>query len=303
MDNKNENINIIYSALFREKHTILCEYTECSGNFSQIITNIIQEIIMKFENPLNSYRTYFYYGKYAIFVIKADKIYLLTMIPNKNSKNTAIIFSLLYCFYEKFSKQKEIDLSKVTKMRAYFLGKYSTIFQENINLFYTKKKLFSSYSKYDANFELYEPFEDRYFEKDIHLPILSNEQVHEIKEKTNEEINEIEDKEEPIPDTYKSFNSAFTIDSFKDDILRKETELDGINGESDNNNNNEDDNDDDKNEKIINFETKEEIEKKIFDEINPKGSIRAKKLKRIIFFAFLFLIILGIIIGLFFILR
>ena len=301
MDNKNEKINIIYSALFREKHTILCEYTECSGNFSQIITNIIQEIIMKFENPLNSYRTYFYYGKYSIFVIKTDKIYLLTMIPNKNSKNTDIIFSLLYCFYEKFSKQKEIDFSKVTKMRAYFLGKYSTIFQENINLFYTKKKLFSSYSKYDAHFELYEPFEDRYFEKDIHLPILSNEQVHEIKEKTNEEINEIEDKEEPIPDTYKSFNSAFTIDSFKDDILRKETELDGINGESDNNN--KDDNDDDKNEKIINFGTKEEIEKKIFDEINPKRSIKAKKIKHIIFFTFSFLIVLGIIIGLFFILK
>ena len=124
---------------------------------------------MKFENPLNSYRTYFYYGKYAIFVIKTDKIYLLTMIPDKNSKNTDKIFSLLYCFYEKFSKQKEIDLSKATKMRVYFLGKHSPIFQENIHLFYLKKKLFFSYSKYDTQFELYEPFEDKYFEKDIHL--------------------------------------------------------------------------------------------------------------------------------------
>ena len=295
MDNKNENINIIYSVLFREKHTILCEYTECSGNFYQIITTIIQEIIIKFENPLDSYRTYFYYGKYAIFVIKTEKIYFLTMIPNTNCKNIDMIFFLLYCFYEKFKNQKEIDFSKASKMRAYYLGKYSQIFQENIKLFYTKKKSFSSYSKYANNFKLYQPFEDTHFEKDIHLPILSNEQVNEIKEK-NEESIEIIDKEESYMQTYKSFNSAFTVDSFQDDILRNGNELDGINI----NGENDDKEDNDNNvEKLINSGTKEDLEKKVFNEINLRKLFKAKRIKHIIFFIILILIVIGIFIVIF----
>ena len=95
MSDKNENINIIYSAIVREKHTILSEYTEYSGNFSQIITHIMTEIIMKFENPLDSYRTYFYIGKYAIFLIKFKKLYILIMFPNTSINITDIIFSLL----------------------------------------------------------------------------------------------------------------------------------------------------------------------------------------------------------------
>ena len=44
-----EDINIVYTSILREKHTILSEYTECSGNFSQIMLHIMKEIIFIYE--------------------------------------------------------------------------------------------------------------------------------------------------------------------------------------------------------------------------------------------------------------
>ena len=67
MSNTDENINIVYSSIIREKTKILSEYTECSGNFSQIIKYIMTEVILKFENPPNKYKTYFFYGNMPFF--------------------------------------------------------------------------------------------------------------------------------------------------------------------------------------------------------------------------------------------
>ena len=51
MSYNKESINIIYSAIAREKHTILSEFTEFSGNFSQIMEHIIKEVIINFRDP------------------------------------------------------------------------------------------------------------------------------------------------------------------------------------------------------------------------------------------------------------
>ena len=89
-----QNITIVYSAIIREKHTILAEYTEFSGNFSQIITQIMKDIIMKFENIPNITRSYFFYGKYALFFLKYKKLYIITMFPNIKLNNKEIIFEI-----------------------------------------------------------------------------------------------------------------------------------------------------------------------------------------------------------------
>ena len=107
MTSKNEDINIIYTSIMREKHTILSEYTECSGNFAQIMEHIKKEIINNFQDPPSIYRTNINYGKYSIFLIKHKKLYILIMFPTTKINNTEIIFSLLYCLYEKLKSKKE----------------------------------------------------------------------------------------------------------------------------------------------------------------------------------------------------
>ena len=283
MSKKNENINIIYSAILRQKHTILSEYTECSGNFSQIITVIIKDVVMKFENPPNSYRTYFYYGKYAFFIIKSESIYLLTMIPNTKNNNTDKIFSLLYCLYENFKNTNKINFSEASKMKPYSLAECSSIFKENIKCFCQNINSFNKYLKYHNNFELYEPFEDRYFEKDTHLPILSNEQVHTLKEEedTFEEFEEIIENEKSNVKRNKSYNSAKTNDSFNDDILKEITELDGI---------------------IIKGENDEYNNENLFHEKKRKN-FNIKRIKNVICFIIVILIFTGIFLAIFFSLK
>ena len=95
-----DNITLVYSVIIRAKHPILSEYTEFSGNFSQIIVEIMKEIIMKFEDIPNICRTYFFYGKYALFFLKYNKVYIITMLPNIKLNNKEIIFAFLYSIYD-----------------------------------------------------------------------------------------------------------------------------------------------------------------------------------------------------------
>ena len=173
----NEDINIVYTSVIREKYTILSEYTECSGNFSQIIQHIMKEIILKFENPPSLYRTYFFIGKYAIFIIKYQKLYILTMFPDIKLKNKEIIFSLLFSLFDRLKSKKEIDLENISKMRAYSLD-FSSDIKEQIKTFNSNYNSFISQLKYSKDFVLYEDFDNRYFEENIQFPILSNIQVH-----------------------------------------------------------------------------------------------------------------------------
>ena len=216
MSNTDENINIVYSSIIREKTKILSEYTECSGNFSQIIKYIMTEVILKFENPPNKYKTYFFYGKYAIFLIKYEKIYLIIMFPNIKIKNNEIVFSLLYSFFDKLKTSKDIIFENISKMKPYSLSNFSNVFKEQIDLFHSNNDKFIPYLKYGNEFEIFEPFENRFFESQIELPILSNYQVHKGNNNSN-------DKDENYNEViYKdTLNSIYTQDSFKDDILRQ----------------------------------------------------------------------------------
>jgi hypothetical protein len=291
MASKNEDINIIYTSIMREKHTILSEYTECSGNFAQIMEYIKKEIINNFQNPPNIYRTNFNYGKYSIFLIKHKKLYILIMFPNTKVNNKEIIFALLYCLYEKLNSKKEINLDNISKMRAYSLKDFSLVLKEQTTKFNSNNESFISYLKYSNEFILYEPFEDRNFEVDIQLPILSNIQVHSEKKKENEEI--IKEKEDNEISFRKSYNSILTQDSFKDDILNLKQE---------------------QNEKLIDDNQIDIIKKDLDDNDNDNEMVlkektlefeetKKRKTKRIIFLIFIILFLVGLLIGLFFVLK
>jgi len=239
-----ENITFVYSSIIREKHTILSEYTDFSGNFSQIITQIMKDIIIKFENIPKICRTYFYYGKYSIFFFKYNKVYIITMFPNVKLKNKEIIFAFLYSIFESLNSNKEIDIEKLEKMKSYTLSSFSQIFSEKIKLFYSNCDNFIKLIKNLQAFEIFETPKE-YYESDINLPILSKTQTHTEANKvlTEDEINSLEVGNSQ--NSFKnSFNSNITNDSLREDLLdsfQENNYIVGIGGNLD----------DDKNEKFI----------------------------------------------------
>ena len=277
-----EDINIVYTCILKEKHTILSEYTECSGNFSQIMEHIMKEIILKFENPPTSYRTYFYIGKYTIFLIKYKKLYIIIMFPVVNINNKEIIFTLLFSLYDKLKSKKEINVDNVSKIRGYTLD-FSSVFKEKIKDFYSNSNSFISLLKYSNDFILYEPFENRYFEKDVQFPILSKIQVHAEKKKNNDEIS----KEETEISFRKSYNSIYTQDSFKDDILKQDKNQKLI----------EDDN-------PINLINEKDIdEKNIILKEKSRGAEKSNKKSKIILIIVIVLVLAAISLGVYFSLK
>jgi hypothetical protein len=213
-----ENITLIYSVIIRAKHTILSEYTEFSGNFSQIIIEIMKEIIMKFEDIPNICRGYFFYGKYALFFLKYNKVYIITMLPNVKLNNKEIIFAFLYSIFDEMKSKKEIDIEKMDKMKAYSLIEFSKIFEDKIKLFNSNFNTFINYIKNLKDFQIYE-IKERNFESNIQLPVLSKKQTH--TEKTEKEETDFDNTDNNSNSMNKSFNSYMTYDSFKDDFLDK----------------------------------------------------------------------------------
>jgi len=259
-----ENITLVYSAIIREKHTILSEYTEFSGNFSQIITQIMKEIILKLENIPKICRTYFYYGKYSIFCLKYNKVYIITMFPNIRVNNKEIIFAFLYSIFDSLKSKKGMDIEKLEKMKAYTLSSFSEVFAEKIKLFNSNSDSFIKLIKNLQIFEIFNAPKGNY-ELELNLPILSKTQTHTEKNKKIGDDEIIGSIESGSKNSFRnSFNSYMTYDSLKEDFL------DGYQGNNSgiDINNNLDGN---KNEKFEN-----EIEIKELDE--NKKEIKALKI-------------------------
>ena len=214
-----ENITLVYSAIIREKHTILSEYTEFSGNFSQIITQIMKEIILKLENIPKICRTYFYYGKYSIFCLKYNKVYIITMFPNIRVNNKEIIFAFLYSIFDSLKTKKGIDIEKLEKMKAYTLSSFSEVFAEKIKLFNSNSDSFIKLIKNLQSFEIFNAPKGNY-ELELNLPILSKTQTHTEKNKKIGDDEIVGSIESGSKNSFRnSFNSYMTYDSLKEDFL------------------------------------------------------------------------------------
>ena len=145
------------------------------------------------------------------------------MFPNIKLNNKEIIFAFLYSIYDSLKSIKEIDIENVGKMKAYTLSSYSKIFEEKIKIFNSNRNSFISLLK---NLEIFEVFDiqDRNFESDAVLPILSRVQTHVEKKNKEEDEDEIDkdslDNKNLIRNSFN--NSILTYDSFKDDFLNDE---------------------------------------------------------------------------------
>ena len=308
-----ENITLVYSAIIREKHTILSEYTEFSGNFSQIITQIMKEIILKLENIPKICRTYFYYGKYSIFCLKYNKVYIITMFPNVKLKNKEIIFAFLYSIFDSLKSKKGMDIEKLEKMKAYTLSSFSEVFAEKIKLFNSNSDSFIKLIKNLQIFEIFNAPKGNY-ELELNLPILSKTQTHTEKNKKIGDDEIVGSIESGSKNSFRnSFNSYMTYDSLKEDFL------DGYQGNNSgiDINNNLDGNKNEKFESEIEIKELDENKKEIKalkindttqlteDKSNLKINNTDKKCLtklKIIIIVLIVLIILGIILSLIFLL-
>ena len=202
---------IIYSAIVRKKHSILTEYTDCSGNFSQIIIGIMDEVINTINMEPAQYKAKFIYGKYIFHVLKDYNIYIITMNkPTKNKTNTdALFFNFLFNIREDISKK--IDFDDPFKLRAYSFSYYLPKLKEKVIQFNKNEIKFNDIlSDKQNDFDKFELLNDKIFNEYKQFPILSNEQVHADKNIISKEEN-INDIEDELSDTF---------DSYNDDILK-----------------------------------------------------------------------------------
>jgi len=197
---------IIYSVILRKKHTILTEYTDCSGNFSQITINIMDEIINKKADEPYKYKAKFFYGKYIFYILKDNNIYILSMIKSPKVKldNDTIFYSFLYNIHDDISKK--INFEKPGKLHAYSLSSYSNDLKSKIteinngNINFSNKLI----DKQKA-VNKFESLDNKAFDEFKQFPILSNEQVHSDNNLA---------KEADLD------NTTETVDSFNDDIMK-----------------------------------------------------------------------------------
>jgi len=197
---------IIYSVILRKKHTILTEYTDCSGNFSQITISIMDEIINKKADEPYKYKAKFFYGKYIFYILKDNTIYILSMIKSPKVKldNDTIFYSFLYNIHDDISKK--INFEKPGKLHAYSLSSYSNDLKSKINEINNGNINFSNklIDKQKA-VNKFESLDNKAFDEFKQFPILSNEQVHSDNNLA---------KEADLDNTME------TVDSFNDDIMK-----------------------------------------------------------------------------------
>lgn len=200
---------IIYSVILRKKHTILTEYTDCSGKFSQITINIMDEIINKKEAEPYKYKAKFFYGKYIFYILKDNTICILTMVKSPKAKldNDTIFYSFLLDIHDDISKK--INFEKPGKIHAYSLSSYSNDLKSKITRLNNGEINFSNkLIDKQKKINIFESLDNNAFDEFKQFPILSYEQVH-------SDYNQA--KEVNLDNTGEL---GKTFDSFSDDILR-----------------------------------------------------------------------------------
>ena len=200
---------IIYSCIIRKKHTILTEYTDCSGNFSQITKGIMDEVINVKDNEPEKYKAKFFYGRYNFHVLKDNSIYILIMTkpPKVKIDNDTLFYNFLSSVHDELSKK--INFENPGKLRQYSLTNFSDNLKTKVTLFNNGEIKFNEMIiKKQNSIKVFETLDDKTYNEQKQFPILSNAQVH-----ADNNINKLG-----------SFDSITglgeTVDSFNDDILK-----------------------------------------------------------------------------------
>ena len=165
--------NILYSAIIKEKNVILCEYTEYTGNFNQILQKFIK-ILQNSQNK--TFKSKIIIGNYQIFCIKENIIYyvLFTQISEKNEDN--IFFSFLLNI--KNALLNKFPLNELENKKSFSLKIFLPILKENISTFNKNNQKFVNKSNTEIISNLIDYYPKNNDENNYIFPILSMEKVH-----------------------------------------------------------------------------------------------------------------------------
>ena len=165
--------NIIYSAIVKEKHVILCEYTEYTGNFNQMLINFIKFIQ---NSSYESFKSKIIIDNYQIFCIKDIFIYyvIFTSTLEKNDEN--ILFSFLISI--KNILLNKIPLNELKNKKPFSLKNFLPILKENILAFNKNNNKFVNNSNNEIISNLIEYQPKNYDENKYFFTILSKKKVH-----------------------------------------------------------------------------------------------------------------------------
>lgn len=206
-----KNERIIYTAIVRKKHTILAEFTDCSGNFSQIAIGIIDEVLNSIEIEPYQYKAKFIYGKYAFYIVKDHNIYIILMVRAKNIKSNIDFLFYNFLFNIRADVSKKIDIDDPFKLRPYSLGNYLPELKTKVFEFNKSEIKFNDNLDKPTDINKFELIDNKIFNENKLFPILSNAQVHAEKNLLS--------KEKDNNSTYNN-ETWETLDSFEDDILK-----------------------------------------------------------------------------------
>ena len=206
-----KNERIIYTAIVRKKHTILVEFTDCSGNFSQIAIGIIDEVLNSIEIEPYQYKAKFIYGKYAFYIVKDHNIYIILMVRAKNIKSNIDFLFYNFLFNIRKDISTKIDVDDPYKLRSYSLGAYLPELKAKVIEFNKSEINFNDNLDKPTDINKFELLDNKIFNESKIFPILSNAQVHAEKNLLSKE----KDNNAPYND-----ETWETLDSFEDDILK-----------------------------------------------------------------------------------
>ena len=136
---------IIYSLVVRKKNTILCEYSEHSGNFQQIALKIIRKAL---SVQLNIFRSVVKYDDYIFYILSINNIFLLSLTdnPNKDNPDTPLVenpsyFIFLKYLYDKLLKEKSLE--DILKAEAFSLVEFVSTMKLSATAYNIKPETFN----------------------------------------------------------------------------------------------------------------------------------------------------------------
>ena len=189
----------------------MVEFTDCSGNFSQIAIGIIDEIINSIEIEPYLYKAKFSYGKYAFYIVKDHNVYIILMIRAKNIKSDIDFLFYNFLFNIRKDISTKIDVDDPYKLRSYSLGAYLPELKAKVIEFNKSEINFNDNLDKPTDINKFELLDNKIFNESKIFPILSNAQVHAEKNLLSKE----KDNNAPYND-----ETWETLDSFEDDILK-----------------------------------------------------------------------------------
>lgn len=205
---------IIYSLIARKKKTILCEFSEHSGNFQQISLKVIKKAL---GIQQTRFRSLIPYDDYLFYVLVVDNIFIISLTQNITEnllappeggglEENSNIFSFNKYLYDKVIIGKTIE--EINKAEAFSLEEFVNTMKLSMMAFNIKPESFND----KINEEEF-PLEDIHYEKnnkESRLSVIKNTTpILDNKDENYEEIIEkLKDENDTKSELMKGINEA-----------------------------------------------------------------------------------------------